>query len=168
MAKCYFCGRGFRNKQGVRRHLGYCFAYQNRDDVAWGDTVEMKRQIEMLKHKIDMVKLYDDRGAEILLGGAKVEKNPAQSKTVGVVCYGCGAVIQVSTNPKYSYDCPMCGAHLSIGIIKRNIAKGLEEKQNKINEERKVKEQAERYEMAYQNINKAFMELNKKEKDTKK
>lgn len=26
---CYFCERWFRNKQAVRRHLGYCKAYQS-------------------------------------------------------------------------------------------------------------------------------------------
>ena len=31
MAQCYFCGRKFENRQGVRAHLKSCEAYRNRD-----------------------------------------------------------------------------------------------------------------------------------------
>ena len=31
MAQCYFCGRKFDSRQGVRAHLKTCVAYQNRD-----------------------------------------------------------------------------------------------------------------------------------------
>lgn len=28
MRQCHFCSRWFRNRQGVRRHLGYCSTYR--------------------------------------------------------------------------------------------------------------------------------------------
>jgi hypothetical protein len=34
---CHFCGRWFGNKQGVRRHLGYCAEYQQSDSKRGGD-----------------------------------------------------------------------------------------------------------------------------------
>lgn len=41
MAHCYFCGRKFENRQGVRAHLKSCEAYRNRDSQSKPDSVEV-------------------------------------------------------------------------------------------------------------------------------
>src|SRR5260370_76306 len=43
MATCHFCGREFRNKQGVRAHLRHCGAYLRRSDFEKGDQPPPRR-----------------------------------------------------------------------------------------------------------------------------
>ena len=113
MAKCYFCGYQFKNKQSVRAHLKYCFAYQNREDVAWGETVEFKRQIEMLKHKIDMIKLYDNRGMRILLGDQKNMNPVTPKRKIPMVCNKCGRRWDLDYPIEELYYCG-CGGTLVV------------------------------------------------------
>ena len=44
MAQCYFCGRKFENRQGVRAHLKSCEAYRNRDPQSQPDYVGRKAE----------------------------------------------------------------------------------------------------------------------------
>ena len=133
-AKCYFCGKkSFKNKQAVRAHLRWCFAYQNRDDIVWKDTIDMRLQIEKIQHKLDMIKLYDERGARLQLATLLPEKNPEPQKTkrisIGVICPTCNAVVQCDPDPGTSMDCYVCGTKVSVNIPGRKIrAKTLEEK----------------------------------------